>query len=238
MELILSDLTKGFDAKQVLQGASYRFEKGKIYGLLGRNGAGKTTLFNCISGELEYEEGKVSLQEDGGERTLDYDSIGYAYATPIVPEFLTGYEFIRFFLDINEKRIRERKTVEEYADMVGLDYTDLDCLLKGYSHGMKNKIQMLCLLIRRPPVILLDEPLTSLDVVAAHEMKQMLLEMKRDHIIILSTHILQLAQDICDEVVLLHQGKLTGLKEQDYDGEDFEERIMEILTESDREASL
>ncbi len=230
MELVISNLKKSFDAKQVLQDASFTFEKGRIYGLLGRNGAGKTTLFNCISREMEYEDGSVLLRDNGEEIGLNYDSIGYAFATPTVPEFLTGYEFIKFFLDINEKHIQERKTVEEYADMVGLDYTDLDCLLKGYSHGMKNKIQMLCLLIRRPPVILLDEPLTSLDVVAAHEMKQILLEMKRDHIIILSTHILQLAQDICDEIVLLHQGKLTGLKEQDYQGEDFEEKIMELLT--------
>lgn len=230
MELVISNLKKSFDAKQVLQDASFTFEKGRIYGLLGRNGAGKTTLFNCISREMEYEDGSVLLRDNGEEVGLNYDSIGYAFATPTVPEFLTGYEFIKFFLDINEKHIQERKTVEEYADMVGLDYTDLDCLLKGYSHGMKNKIQMLCLLIRRPPVILLDEPLTSLDVVAAHEMKQILLEMKRDHIIILSTHILQLAQDICDEIVLLHQGRLTGLKEQDYQGEDFEEKIMELLS--------
>lgn len=230
MELVISNLKKSFDAKQVLQDASFTFEKGRIYGLLGRNGAGKTTLFNCISRELEYEDGSILLRDNGEEIGLNYDSIGYAFATPTVPEFLTGYEFIKFFLDINEKHIQERKTVEEYADMVGLDYTDLDCLLKGYSHGMKNKIQMLCLLIRRPPVILLDEPLTSLDVVAAHEMKQILLEMKRDHIIIMSTHILQLAQDICDEIVLLHQGRLTGLKEQDYQGEDFEEKIMELLS--------
>ena len=116
--------------------------------------------------------------------------MGYAFSTPVLPEFLTGYEFIKFFLDIHKGKIENPLTVEEYAQMVGLDLPDLDRLLKGYSHGMKNKMQMLCLLISKPPIILLDEPLTSLDVVAAHEMKELLLAMKKDHIIILSTHIL------------------------------------------------
>ena len=114
--------------------------------------------------------------------------------------------------------------------MVGLELPDLDCLLKGYSHGMKNKIQMLCLLISKPQIILLDEPLTSLDVVAAHEMKELLLEMKKDHIIILSTHILQLAQDLCDEIVLLHQGKLSGVDDLDCHDKGFEEHVMELLS--------
>lgn len=114
--------------------------------------------------------------------------------------------------------------------MVGLDLPDLDRLLKGYSHGMKNKMQMLCLLISKPPIILLDEPLTSLDVVAAHEMKELLLAMKKDHIIILSTHILQLAQDLCDEIVLLHQGKLSGVDDLDCHDQGFEEHVMELLS--------
>lgn len=231
MELIINELEKSFEEKRVLQGASFTFQKGKIYGLLGRNGAGKTTLFNCISREIEYENGSAVLQEDGKQLPMDYKMLGYAFSTPVLPEFLTGYEFIKFFVDINREQITNPRTVEEYAQMVSLDLPDLDRLLKGYSHGMKNKMQMLCLLIARPPVILLDEPLTSLDVVAAHEMKEMLLEMKQEHIIILSTHILQLAQDLCDEIVLLHQGKLSGLEEMDYHGEDFEQRIMQLLTQ-------
>jgi ABC-2 type transport system ATP-binding protein len=231
MELLIDQIEKSFDEKKVLQGASFTFEKGKIYSLLGRNGAGKTTLFNCISREIEYEAGNVILREAGEILPFDYHQIGYAFSIPVLPEFLTGYEFIKFYLDINSKRIQNPLTVEEYAQMVGLELSDLDCLLKGYSHGMKNKIQMLCLLISRPPVILLDEPLTSLDVVAAHEMKEMLLAMKKDHIIILSTHILQLAQDLSDEIVLLHQGKLSGVEDFGDKGEDFEEKIMAMLTQ-------
>ena len=206
MKLIVNEIEKKFEEKEVLKGASFTFEKGKIYGLLGRNGAGKTTLFNCISHEIDFDGGSVSLEENGENRPVNFDMMGYAFSTPVLPEFLTGYEFIKFFLDIHKGKIENPLTVEEYAQMVGLDLPDLDRLLKGYSHGMKNKMQMLCLLISKPPIILLDEPLTSLDVVAAHEMKELLLAMKKDHIIILSTHILQLAQDLCDEIVLLHQG--------------------------------
>lgn len=230
MELIVNEIEKKFEEKEVLKGASFTFEKGKIYGLLGRNGAGKTTLFNCISHEIDFEGGSVSLEENGENRPVDFDMMGYAFSTPVLPEFLTGYEFIKFFLDIHKGKIENPLTVEEYAQMVGLDLPDLDRLLKGYSHGMKNKMQMLCLLISKPPIILLDEPLTSLDVVAAHEMKELLLAMKKDHIIILSTHILQLAQDLCDEIVLLHQGKLSGVDDLDCHDQGFEEHVMELLS--------
>ncbi len=230
MKLIVNEIEKKFEEKEVLKGASFTFEKGKIYGLLGRNGAGKTTLFNCISHEIDFEGGSVSMEENGENRPVDFDMMGYAFSTPVLPEFLTGYEFIKFFLDIHKGKIENPLTVEEYAQMVGLDLPDLDRLLKGYSHGMKNKMQMLCLLISKPPVILLDEPLTSLDVVAAHEMKELLLAMKKDHIIILSTHILQLAQDLCDEIVLLHQGKLSGVDDLDCHDQGFEEHVMELLS--------
>ncbi len=230
MNLIVDKIEKSFVEKEVLKGASFSFEKGKIYGLLGRNGAGKTTLFNCISHEIDFENGSVYLEDNGKTQPVDFDMLGYAFSTPVLPEFLTGYEFIKFFIDIHKKKIENPLTVEEYAGMVGLELPDLDCLLKGYSHGMKNKIQMLCLLISKPQIILLDEPLTSLDVVAAHEMKELLLEMKKDHIIILSTHILQLAQDLCDEIVLLHQGRLSGVDDLDCHDKGFEEHVMELLS--------
>lgn len=233
MELLIERIEKGFNEKKVLKGGSFTFEKGKIYGLLGRNGAGKTTLFNCISGEMEYDGGSVKLVDDGKEYPLEYEQIGYAFSTPILPEFLTGYEFIKFFTDINKKRIDNLKSVEEYADMVCLARDDLDRLIKGYSHGMKNKLQMLCMLISKPPVILLDEPLTSLDVVAAHEMKELLKSMKKDHIIIFSTHILQLARDLCDDIVLLHKGILEGVDEATYHSKDFEDKLMVMLSEDD-----
>ena len=233
MELKIEKLVKSFEEKSVIKGAEYSFEKGKIYGLLGRNGAGKTTLFNCISGEMDFDSGKIYIQDEENNESMDYEKIGYVYSTPILPEFLTGYEFIKFFTDINKKKIKNIKTPEEYADMVCLERSDLDKLIKGYSHGMKNKMQMLATIIASPDIILLDEPLTSLDVVAGHEMKEMLMDMKKDPNIIFSTHILQLAKDLCDEIVLLHGGKLSGVAEEIYHSADFEEKLMQMLSSNE-----
>ena len=115
--------------------------------------------------------------------------------------------------------------------LVGLEPDDRNRLMRGYSHGMKHKIQMLCFLIGRPPVILLDEPLTSFDVVAALEMKNLLREMKGDHIILFSTHILQLAQDLCDEIVLLSHGELEVVEKSNLDDHAFKEKIIAALKE-------
>lgn len=232
MELILKDIQKSFENKVVLKGASFTFEKGKIYGLLGRNGAGKTTLFNCISGELSKDSGEVILENGlGNEGELDYSNIGFVFADPVLPEFLTGYEFIKFYIDINKNKIKDLKTIEEYLDIIKIAKEDSHRLIKGYSHGMKNKIQMLCFLISRPPVILLDEPLSSFDVIVALEIKNLLKEIKSDHIIVFSTHILQLATDLCDEIVVLNNGILEQVPNDILRSGEFEERIMEILRE-------
>lgn len=229
MQLELKGIKKSFESKHVLKDINFTFEKGKIYGLLGRNGAGKTTLFNCLSGEITQDEGSTVLEIEGMKRKLSNDDIGYVFSTPILPEFLTGYEFIKFYLDIFKNRVTDLKTIEEYFHMMKIQEEDRHKLIKGYSHGMKNKLQMLCFIIARPPVILLDEPLTSLDVVVALEIKKLLKEIKNDHIIIFSTHILQLATDLCDELVVLSDGKLEQIDHEMLKSSKFEEEIIELL---------
>ncbi len=231
MKLILENIEKNYGEKQVLKKASCSFEKGKIYGLLGRNGAGKTTLFNCISGDAQYESGNIKLVEDGQEQVIDYSKVGYVFSEPVLPEFLTGYEFLKFYIDINKDKIKSPLKIEDYFDLIKIDEEDRYRLIKGYSHGMKNKIQMVCFLITRPPVILLDEPLTSFDVVVALEIKNLLKKIKSEHIIIFSTHILQLATDLCDEIVVLNNGTLEELNSEILKSPGFEDKIMEILKE-------
>lgn len=231
MELLLSHIKKSFGNKEVLKDVSLSFTKGKIYGLLGRNGAGKTTLFNCLSGEVLPDQGTALLQQDNNQTPLDISDIGYVYSTPILPEFLTGYEFIRFYLDINKKYADPEKSIDDYFNMLDLSQVDRHRLIKDYSHGMKNKIQMLCFIIAQPPVILLDEPLTSLDVVVALEIKKILREICKDRIIIFSTHILQLATDLCDEIVILSDGKLEQIDYHLLQSNEFEEKIISLLKE-------
>ena len=112
---------------------------------------------------------------------------------------------------------------------MSIEEEDRDRLLKDYSHGMKNKMQMLVNFLADPPVLLLDEPLTSFDVVVAEEMKQMLKAIKKDHIIIFSTHIMELALDLCDEIVILNHGVLEEVPKEHLNKQEFKDRIIDAL---------
>lgn len=230
MQLTIQGLHKRFKEKEVLKGVDCTFEQGKIYGLLGRNGAGKTTLFNCLSKYAEIDSGTIELTGSGRAGAYREGDIGFVFTQPQLPEFMTGREFIKFFIEINRDKIEEPKSVDEYLHLVSFDYADSNRLIKEYSHGMMNKLQMLIsLFILRPPVILLDEPLTSFDVVVALEVKNMIKSIKADHIIIFSTHILQLAQDLCDEIVVLSDGKLRHVPGELLHSPAFEAEILEVL---------
>ena len=231
MKFCIEHLVKSYEKKQVLKDIDYAFEDGKIYGLLGRNGAGKTTLFNCLNGDIRYDSGKIYLEEEQQTRNILPEDIGYVLSTPTVPEFMTGREFLKFFLDIHEDSIVEPKTIDEYFEYMGIETEDRDRLLKNYSHGMKNKMQMLVNIISKPNVLLLDEPLTSLDVVVAEEMKQLLRNLKEERVIIVSTHIMDLALDLCDEIVLLSHGELERVDKEELDNREFKEKIIAALRE-------
>ena len=231
MRLIVKDLKKTFDKYEVLKGINFSFEKGRIYGLLGRNGAGKTTFFNCLNEDLEIDAGEFYLEDNGAKNEIKPEDIGYVLSTPNVPEFLTGREFLKFFIEINQDRIKNVKSTDEYFEFMKIDKEDRDKLLKDYSHGMKNKMQMLVNIIANPSILLFDEPLTSLDIVVQEEMKQMLKEIKKDHIIIFSTHIMELALDLCDDIVVLNKGILTEINKSNLDNKEFKDKIIEALKE-------
>ena len=231
MKLVVKNLEKNFEKKEVLKDINFKFEKGNIYGLLGRNGAGKTTFFNCLNEDLDIDAGEFYIEDNNVKRKMEAEDVGYVLSTPNVPEFLTAREFLKFFIDINKKRIKNEKTIDEYFDFMKIEEEDRDRLLKDYSHGMKNKMQMLVNIIANPNVLLLDEPLTSFDVVVAEEMKQMLREIKKDHIIIFSTHIMELALDLCDEIVILNKGILEEIDKNNIDNEHLKNKILEALKE-------
>ena len=231
MKLVVKNLKKKFEKKEVLNDINFEFQKGKIYGLLGRNGAGKTTFFNCLNEDLEIDAGEFFIEDSVKQRKMEAEDIGYVLSTPNVPEFLTAREFLKFFIDINKKRIKNERTIDEYFDFMKIEEEDRDRLLKDYSHGMKNKMQMLVNIIANPNVLLLDEPLTSFDVVVAEEMKQMLKEIKKDHIIIFSTHIMELALDLCDDIVILNKGILEEINKNNLDNEHLKDKIIDALRE-------
>ena len=231
MEFIIEHLSKSFEKKEVLRDIDFTFEEGKIYGLLGRNGAGKTTFFNCVNGDIAADSGTFVLRTETGDRKVQPEDIGYVLSTPTVPEFLTGREFLKFFLDINEKEIPNPQPLDVYFDYMSIDPEDRDKLMKDYSHGMKNKMQMLINIVARPNILLLDEPLTSLDVVVAEEMKQLLRSLKEGRVTIFSTHLMDLALDLCDVIVLLNHGELEIVDKENLDSQEFKEKILAALRE-------
>lgn len=228
MELKITNLNKSYGEKKVLENVEFTFEEGKIYGLLGRNGAGKTTFFNALNSDIEVDSALFYLDN----KPLDTKDIGYVTSTPIVPEFLTGKEFLKFYIDINKDKIKDKKSLEEYFDLVKLNKKDQKILLKEYSQGMKNKIQILINIITNPKIILLDEPLTSLDIVVQQDMKNLLKSLKKDHIIIFSTHILELATDLCDEIVILNNKKLELVKKDNLNTDKYKNKILNELKDS------
>lgn len=229
MKLVIENLSKSFDKKEVLKNINFTFESGKIYGLLGRNGAGKTTFFNCLNEDLKCDSGEFYLNDGKSNKKIESSDIGYVLSTPVVPEFLTGREFLKYFIDINKESIKDLKTIDEYFDIVKIDMEDRDKLMKDYSHGMKNKMQMLIYLIASPNILLLDEPLTSFDVVVAEEMKELLKKMKKNRILIFSTHIMELALDLCDEIVVLNKGELLEIKRDELTDKELKNKIINIL---------
>ncbi len=225
MALKITNLSKKYGKKQVLENVDFTFEEGKIYGLIGRNGSGKTTFFNALDEDIEIDSGKFYLDD----KVLNPKDIGYVLATPNIPEFLTGREFLTFFLEINKKKIKNPKTIDDYFKMIQIDNEDQNKIMKEYSHGMKNKMQLLIHIISNPKVLLLDEPLTSFDIVVQDEMKKLLKEIKQDHILIFSTHILEIAMDLCDEIVILHHKKLEKMDKKNLNQKAYKNKIIESL---------
>lgn len=233
MQLLIDNLSKSFDEKLVLDKLSITLDQGIIYGLLGRNGAGKTTLFSLIAKELEKNSGDIYLIDESSKSPLEIKDVFFMLAEPELPRFLTGREFINFFIEGNKNRIKGDLNPDIYFDQVKFDEDDKDRLIQGYSTGMRNKLQMMMFLITKPKVILMDEPLNSLDVVVQKEMKDLIKSIKNDHIIIFSTHILDLAKNMADEILLLHKGKISEVDREIKNNPDFEEEVINLLQRED-----
>ena len=230
--LRLENITMQFGGVVAVDDLELVVNEGEIVALIGPNGAGKTTFFNCLNEDLTADGGSFHLEDDtGAARPVTADDMGYVLSTPVVPEFLTAREFLQFFLEINRGKIPYPKAPDVYLDYMCIDPADRGKLLKDFSHGMKNKMQMLVNIMADPAVLLLDEPLTSFDVVVADEMKALLRRIKTRHIILLSTHIMDLALDLCDDIVILHHGVLQEVRREDLADEAYKDRIIAALKE-------
>ena len=136
MKLIINNLSKSFGKKDVIKNASYTFDQGEVYALLGRNGAGKTTLFKLITDSLSKDEGEVLLEDKDSIKPIDFKDVFFMVSEPELPKFLTGREFISFFIEANRENIKNLANLDDYLSLVDLEVDDVfDFKTKGHPHG-------------------------------------------------------------------------------------------------------
>lgn len=209
--LIINNLTKKYGDKKAVDDLSLHIQKGEIYGFIGHNGAGKTTTIKSCCGILNFDKGEilvdgVSIKENPIECKK---KIAYIPDNPDLYEFLSGIKYLNFIADVFgvSREDREEK-IRKYADMFELT-NDLAQPINAYSHGMKQKLAVISALIHNPKLIIMDEPFVGLDPKASHLLKQTM----REHCdnggaIFFSTHVLEVAEKLCDKVAIIKAGKL------------------------------
>ena len=208
------NLTRYYGLLAAVQDLNLTVEQGELFGFLGPNGAGKTTTIRMIVGLLRPSAGTVNVagydvqQEPLAVKRM----VGYLAQTPLLYERLTGREFLRFLgglYGLGDKKTDTR--TENLLDLMELS-EKADQLIKSYSGGMRHKIGLAGALLHEPPVLLLDEPLAGLDPYSARRVKDLLRDLcRRGSTVLLSTHILEIAERVCDRVGILVEGRLTSV---------------------------
>lgn len=209
--LNISHLTKTYGEKKAVDDLSLHIAPGEIYGFIGHNGAGKTTTLKASVGILSFDEGEIkidgiSIKEDPIECKK---RIAYIPDNPDLYEYMTGIKYLNFISDIFGVGAEERKArIAKYADMFEITQ-DLANPISAYSHGMKQKLAIISAWIHNPKLIIMDEPFVGLDPKAAHLLKGMMRDIcDNGGAIFFSTHVLEVAEKLCDKVAIIKGGRL------------------------------
>lgn len=207
MVLKVNDLKKKYGKTMAVNGVSFELEKGTIIGLIGPNGAGKTTTLKCITGLLKATEGSVSILGKDIKSSETRSSIAYIPENPDIYSMLTVWEHMKFIaLAFNLENWE--KAAEKLLDRFDL-MEKRNELCKNLSKGMMQKVSICCNLLHNPQVILVDEPMIGLDPKAIRELKDAFLNLKEDgKTILISTHLLDNAQNLCDGVIVMKKGRV------------------------------
>ena len=231
--LKIEELTKKYSEKTAVDALSLQIAPGEIYGFIGHNGAGKTTTLKCVVGILAPDAGSITV--DGvslADNPLECKRrIAYIPDNPDLYEYMSGTRYLNFIADIfgiDAKTRAER--IAKYAAVFGME-KDLPEAIAAYSHGMKQKLAVIAAWMHAPRLIIMDEPFVGLDPGAAHALK----EMMRAHCdgggaIFFSTHVLEIAEKLCDKVAIIQAGKLirSGTMEQVRGDDSLEEVFLEL----------
>lgn len=211
--LKVKNLTKRYGEKVALDSVSFEVQSGDITAFIGHNGAGKTTALKSIAGILNFDDGEIII--DGisvnGNSLKTKSMIGYLPDDPELYDSLTGIGYLNFIADVfgvDENLRKER--IENYAKRLGI-FDDLQNQISTYSHGMKQKIAIISVLVHKPKLYLFDEPFVGLDPVVSHEFKQIMKEETQSgSAILFSTHILEVAEKLCSKIVVIKNGRIVG----------------------------
>jgi ABC-2 type transport system ATP-binding protein len=235
--LKIMDFSKSYKSdKKAVDQLNLEVVKGDIFGFIGHNGAGKTTTIRAIAGVLDFEVGEITI--DG--ISIKKDPVACKKRTAYIPdnpdlyEHLSGIGYLNFIGDIYEVNKFDRETlIEKYSDAFELTQ-NLGDSISSYSHGMKQKLAIIAALIHRPKLLILDEPFVGLDPKAAHTLKTIMTQIcKEGSAIFFSTHVLEVAEKLCNKIAIIKGGKLVscGTTEEVKGNSSLEDVFMELIEE-------
>ena len=235
--LKIDHLTKTYGEKKAIDDLSLHIQAGEIYGFIGHNGAGKTTTLKSVAGILQFDAGEItvcgkSIRTQPIECKRD---MAYIPDNPDLYEYMTGIKYLNFIADIFGVSAEDRQErIRKYADLFELT-ADLAQPIAAYSHGMKQKLAIISAWLHAPKLIIMDEPFVGLDPKAAHLLKGMMRELcESGGAIFFSTHVLEVAEKLCDKVAIIKGGKLirSGTMEEVKGDDSLEEVFLELENES------
>lgn len=231
--LKINNLTKTFGDKKAVDNLTLHIQPGEIYGFIGHNGAGKTTTLKSVVGILQFDEGEILV--DGisvkSNPLACKKIISYIPDNPDLYDFMTGIKYLNFIADIFGVSSSERlKKIDKYAEIFDIK-NDLANPISSYSHGMKQKLAVISALIHNPKLVIMDEPFVGLDPKASHILKGIMREIcDNGGAIFFSTHVLEVAEKLCDKVAIIKGGQLVkcGTMEEVKGDESLESVFLEL----------
>lgn len=240
--ILIKNVTKSYDKKnKIIDNLNLEIKDGEIFGFLGPNGAGKSTTIKMITGILDIDEGDILINNKSiiKEPIEAKKSFGYVPDNPDMFLKLKGIEYLNFMADIYEVGLEERKQrVEELTKLFEINDV-LNDKIQSYSHGMRQKIVIIASLLHNPQNWIIDEPMTGLDPKSTYELKQIMRNItEKNHAVFFSTHILDVAEKLCDRIGIINKGKLLfvgtleEMRKELKENKSLEELFMEI-TEND-----
>lgn len=231
--LKIENLSKTFGSKKAVDNLSLHIKKGQIYGFIGHNGAGKTTTLKAIAGILQFDQGDIFI--DGKSiknQPLECKKImAYIPDNPDLYEYLTGIKYLNFIADVYSVSQQDRQErIKKYSEMFEIA-DSLKEPISAYSHGMKQKLAVISALIHDPKLIIMDEPFVGLDPKASHLLKELMHDLcQAGGAIFFSTHVLEVAEKLCDQIAIIKKGKLivSGNTQEVIGDDSLEEVFLEL----------